>query len=75
MVGAQYNLGILYGHGWGVAQSYPRAYFWLAIAAASGQKLEGIDIVQARDEAASHLSSSVLAQTRQETQRWMPQQH
>lgn len=67
-VQAQYNLGIICGHGWGVSQNYAEAYFWLNIA--SSHRLEGIDIAKARDQAASHLSSGVLAQTQKRARKW-----
>lgn len=56
-VAAQYNLGILYDEGLGVAQSHEAGYFWLTLAAkASGKQ----DYAERRDKAGYTLS---LAQT------------
>ena len=35
---AQYNLGVMYGHGEGVTQDYKLAHMWWNLAAASGDQ-------------------------------------
>jgi TPR repeat protein len=53
---AQHNLGLLYGRGQGVEQSYLDAYVWESLAATSGLK----DAIQNRDICLSKLSHEEL---------------
>lgn len=70
---AQVNLGIAYYHGQGVRQDYADAYFWLTLAA-SGTVNGGFkkgDIRGWRDDAASHLTPTKLAQTQERVRKWI----
>jgi hypothetical protein len=68
--GAQFNLGLGYFYGEGVPQSYAEAYFWLNLAA-SGKLETQADAAKAlRDDAASHLGSTVLAQVKERCRQW-----
>lgn len=57
-VDAQFNLGIMYNYGAGVAQDYQQAYAWFSSAAANGSAAA----VQFRDSVAKQLTPSALAQ-------------
>jgi hypothetical protein len=70
---AQVNLGISYYHGQGVPRDYADAYFWLALAAS--EKVNGgvnnEDIKRWRDDAASHLTPTELAQVQERMRKWI----
>jgi hypothetical protein len=70
---AQVNLGISYYHGQGVRQDYADAYFWLALVT-SGKVNGGVkkqDIKGWRDDAASHLTPTELAQVQERVRKWL----
>jgi len=62
---AQDNLGSLYAYGHGVPQDYAEAYFWFSLASA---KLPHFS--EDRDNAASHLTKTVLLQTQERARKW-----
>jgi hypothetical protein len=55
---AEYNLGVMYLHGQGIAVDLPRAMAWFALAAERGNK----DYVAARELLYAHLSKEQFAQ-------------
>ena len=55
---AQYNLGVRYDRGDGVAQDYTMAYVWYSIAAAQGHA----DAEKSRDAVAAKLDAASLAE-------------
>ncbi|MGD0521111.1 MAG: bifunctional trypsin-like peptidase domain-containing/SEL1-like repeat protein [Terracidiphilus sp.] len=69
---AQYALGEKYYRGQGVPRDYAEAYFW-AYLAMSGSQINTApeDAAVLRDDAASHLSSTVLTQTRARARKWL----
>jgi uncharacterized protein len=54
---AQFNLGVMYGHGLGVSQDYVLARMWLGFSAAKGE--EGA--AEARDETEVKMTPSEIA--------------
>ena len=58
MDAAQYNLGLMYGRGWGVAQDYVRAHMWFNLAAVSGDA----DSVKARDITERQMTREQIAE-------------
>jgi len=69
---AQCALGEKYYRGQGVQRDYAEAYFW-AYLAMSGSQINTApeDAAVLRDDAASHLSSTVLTQTRARARKWL----
>ena len=65
---AQFNLGIMYETGLGVPQSYIESYFWLSLAATSGED----EFAERRDAVASGLTAEQIAETQQRTSAWSP---
>jgi TPR repeat protein len=62
---SQNSLGILYDNGQGVPQDYAEAYFWYSLASAKQPHL-----AENRDNAASHLTKTVLLQTQERARKW-----
>lgn len=62
--GAQYSLGVMYLTGQGVSADHREAYYWLAIAAAAGDKDAQLRSTAAymRDQAATKLDREQIAQ-------------
>lgn len=58
---AQYNLGVMYAKGQGVAVDLPRALAWMALAAERGRK----DYVSAREAVYASMSDAQFAQANQ----------
>jgi TPR repeat protein len=69
---AQYNLGLDSVTGRGVPQDYVLAYFWFDLAAA-GRPLADLTklAVEAREEAASHLSPADLSHVQEQARNWI----
>ena len=65
---SQYMLGILYGSGKGAKVSYRDAYFWLAVAAKSGDQ----EAVTYRDKLVPYLSPAELAEVQKAVAEWKP---
>jgi hypothetical protein len=65
---AQYNLGVMYARGEGVAVDLPRAMAWMTLAAERGDK----QYVQARDVIASNLDKDGLATAEKIVQELIP---
>jgi uncharacterized protein len=68
---SQYDLGSLYNTGSGVPQNFAEAYFWLSIAASGTPMMGDKVVVEARDEAASQLTKTVLLQTQERARKWL----
>jgi len=62
---SQNSLGILFDNGQGVPQDYAEAYFWYSLASAKQPHL-----AENRDNAASHLTKTVLLQTQERARKW-----
>ena len=54
---AQFNLGVLYANGRGVPKDYVRAYAWVNLAAAQGEK----NAVKAKDILRPHMTADQIA--------------
>ena len=54
---AQYNLGVMYANGEGVPEDYVKAYAWINLAAAQGQK----DVVKAKDSIREKMTTEQVA--------------
>lgn len=68
---AKYNLGAMFYKGLGVPQNFSEAYFWFDLAAADNvYGIKSEEVVNVRDEAASHLSLSDLSEVQQKVQKW-----
>jgi hypothetical protein len=68
---AQYALGAALLQGKTIATDYAESYFWLELAA--GKQLQEIkpeDVIRDRDEAASHVTATVLLQTQERARKW-----
>jgi uncharacterized protein len=68
---AQANLAFFYLRREGVLEDYAEAYFWLDLAASG--KLESFrqeDVIKARDDAASNLTSGVLLDIQKSVTKW-----
>jgi localization factor PodJL len=63
---SQYNLGVIYARGLGTVPSMPEAYKWFAIAARDGDP----DAAARRDEIATSLSASEIAQASNAASSW-----
>jgi hypothetical protein len=69
---AQYNLGLDSVTGRGVAQDYLQAYFWFDLAASGKPQADLTKLaVEAREEAASHLSPADLSRAQARAQKWV----
>jgi localization factor PodJL len=66
---SQYNLGVLYARGLGVAQNLAESFRWFALAANQGDA----DAVKKRDEVAARLDQQTLVATRLAVQTWTAQ--
>jgi TPR repeat protein len=69
---AQLYLGTMYGSGQGVAQDWAESYFWLDLAASghvNAAKPE--EVAKYRDDAAHHLTKTVLLQTQERARKWL----
>ena len=55
---AQYNLGVMYANGEGVPEDYVKAYAWMNLAAAQGQK----DAVKSKDRLRPKMTSAQVAE-------------
>lgn len=62
----------MYNNGLGVAQNYAEAYYWFAIAA-HGETDSGKQeqIIKLRDDAASHLTPTVLSREQKRVSEWL----
>jgi hypothetical protein len=58
---AQFNLGLMFSNGQGVAQDFTRAHMWYNLAAVSGDK----DAVKNRDLTAARMTPKQIAQAQQ----------
>jgi TPR repeat protein len=65
---AQFNLGVMYANGEGVAENDAEAYFWLSLAAATGTERDR----QYRDEIKAQLTPGVVAEVQARTAAWRP---
>jgi hypothetical protein len=70
-VPAEYNLGVLYDEGRGVAQSHEAAYFWLSLAAASGGD-RAAEYGKRRDEAGLSLTLAQVDELKKRIAEWRP---
>jgi len=69
---AQYNLGLDSSTGRGVPQDYVEAYFWFDLAAAGKPQADLTKLaVEAREEAASHLSPADLSRAQERVRKWV----
>ena len=66
---AQFNLGVMYTNGEGVAQDYKQSYAWFSSAAANGYS----DAVKARGIMAKRLTPAALAEGQQLATRYFEQ--
>ena len=66
---AQFNLGVMYNTGSGVAQDYKQSYAWFSSAAANGHS----NAVKARDIMAKRLTPAALAEGQQLATRYFEQ--
>lgn len=55
---AQFNLGVMYGNGQGVAQDYTKTHMWFNIAAVKGDK----DAVKNRDVIAGRMTAQQISE-------------
>ena len=58
---AQYNLGVMYANGEGVPEDYVKAYAWINLAAAQGQK----DVVKSKDRLRPKMTSAQVAKAQE----------
>ncbi len=65
---AQFNLGVMYGNGWGVTQDYVQAHMWYNLAAARGQK----DAGKWRDNLAEKMTPAQIAEAQKLAREWKP---
>ncbi len=65
---AQYNLGVLYGNGYGVPQDFVQAYKWYKLAATYGEKRGA----EARDALAKQMTPAQIAEGQQLAREWKP---
>jgi hypothetical protein len=74
---AQLLLGSDYELGKGVPQDFAEAYFWYAVAAASGRlAAEEEDVAnESRDDVAAHLTPVVLAARQEQVRKWSDLHH
>lgn len=69
---ALFYMGGLYQKGENVPQDYVEAYFWLNIAASGkSQTVPHEEVIKARDEVASHLTSELLLRTQERARKWV----
>jgi len=69
---AQYNLGLDSSTGRSVPQDYVEAYFWFDLAAGGKPQADLTKLaVEAREEAASHLSPADLSRAQARVQKWV----
>ena len=57
---AQFNLGLMYGNGQGVAQDYVRAHMWFNLGAISGDKHANSSVASNRDRVAKSMTPSQI---------------
>jgi hypothetical protein len=73
---AQFNLGVLYYMGNGVAQDFAKAYFWFNLATAAEQDASLMEqstkyrATRCRGEAASHLAPADLSREQERARKW-----
>jgi hypothetical protein len=68
---AQYNLGLDSSTGGGVPQDYVEAYFWFDLAGAGKPQADLTKLaLEAREEAASHLSPADLSRAQERVRKW-----
>ncbi len=67
-VGAQYNLGIMYGRGEGVRQDLVQAHLWLSLAATQGDT----DAENNRDIVAKRMTPAQIAEAQRLAREWQP---
>ena len=65
---AQYNLGVMYANGDGVAQDYAAAHMWFNLAAANRNR----NAVKARDIVAAQLTPAQIAEAQKLAREWKP---
>jgi TPR repeat protein len=72
---AQYNLGLMYDHGWGVLQDYVQAHKWYNLAAARYATWEpdiGATAARNRDRLTAKMTPSQIAEAQQMAREWEP---
>jgi TPR repeat protein len=67
----QNDLGGLYARGEGVSQDYAEAYFWLELASAGTTIVGSKTVIEARNDAASHLTETMRLQIQQRARKWL----
>jgi hypothetical protein len=67
---AQYNLGLLYDVGDGVARDYVQAYLWYSLAIAGDSK--NTDTTKGRDGVSRKMTPEQLAEAQALVQNWKP---
>ncbi len=73
MAEAQFNLGVSYANGEGVAEDYVQAHKWLNLAAASQPSGEDRDeAVRTRDLVESRMTPSQVAEALRLAREWRP---
>ena len=70
LVGAQYNLGLMYDTGKGVPQDDVQAYLWFTLAAARSNDEARERAVKHRDSVYGRLTVDQLAESQQLAQEW-----
>jgi TPR repeat protein len=65
---AQYNLGVMYGHGQGMPEDDAQAYMWFNVAIANGP---GPMIIRTRDEFAQYMTPAQLSEGQRLTREWL----
>ena len=65
---AQYNLGLLYGNGQGVAKNYEEAYFWFVLASAYGVQAGDLG----REVTHNFLNPDQIIAIRKRVSEWRP---
>jgi len=66
MTDSQFNLGMLYARGLGVAQNFEMSYKWFSLAAEAGDT----DAAKARDDIATSLDAAALHKVKAEIADW-----
>jgi len=70
---AQFNLALEYYNGRGVPQDYAQAYIWMSLSASRSTRVTNRDsAVRERDEFATLLTASQLAEAQRLTREWAP---
>jgi hypothetical protein len=68
---AQLIIGKMYFAGTGVPQDYVEAYFWFDLAASGkSETMKQEDVAKLRDDAAAHLTPTLLLQTQERARKW-----